>query len=191
MTQYELQATNRETFGTSNTKRQRKAGAIPGIVYGDNKSTAHISVEKNILNKHIKDKKFKSSVISLIIDGKKHEVIIQDFQMNIFKEEVEHIDFIRASKTKKVSVKIPLVLLNADKSVGVKKGGILSQNIKEVEISCLAKNIPDQIELDIASLGANKPVSLSEITLPKNVELKVPPTNKNNNPTVVFIKGIA
>jgi len=161
---FTLQATARDVKGKGASRRlRREAGLLPAIVYGDNKAPTMITLEHKELTKHLEHESFYSHIITLNVEGGNTEsVILKDLQRHPAKPVVLHADFLRVSKTKKITVNVPLHFLNEDTCVGVKmSGGNISHNATQLEISCLAANLPEFIEVDLADVD----IGLISLTL--------------------------
>lgn len=167
----EINANKRELQGTSASRRLRHTGRIPGVVYGAGKDAAAIDLDHKQIYFLLKNEAFHASILSLAIDGKKEQVLLRDYQVHPYKQQVLHIDFQRISQTEKIHMKVPLHFANAENCPGVKLShGIASHIMTEADVSCLAKNLPEFIEVDLGNLQAGQSVHLSEIKLPKGVE---------------------
>ncbi|MBA4381855.1 MAG: 50S ribosomal protein L25 [Sideroxydans sp.] len=167
----EISAKTRKAQGTGASRRLRKADMVPGIVYGTGDATM-IELDHNTLYFALKKEAFHASVLSLDLDGKKESVLLRDFQMHPFRQQVQHIDFQRVDAKKKIHMKVPLHFLNADVCPGVKtSGGIVTHVLNELEIVCLAADLPAAIEVDLATLDIAHSVHVSDVKLPKGVEV--------------------
>jgi large subunit ribosomal protein L25 len=167
----EISANPRKEQGTSASRRLRHAGRIPGVVYGAGKDAVAIDLDHKQIYFLLKNEAFHASILSLDIGGKKENALLRDYQMHSVKQQVLHIDFQRVSATEKIHMKVPLHFVNAETSPGVKLShGVASHIATEAEVSCLPKNLPEFIEVDLGNLQAGHSVHLSEIKLPKGVE---------------------
>lgn len=167
----EISATTRKAQGTGASRRLRKANLVPGIVYGTGDATM-IELDHNTLYFALKKEAFHASILSLNLDGKAQSVLLRDFQMHPFRQQVQHIDFQRVDAKKKIHMKVPLHFLNADVCPGVKtSGGIVTHVLNELEIVCLATDLPAAIEVDLATLDIAHSVHVSDVKLPKGVEV--------------------
>ena len=167
----EISATTRKAQGTGASRRLRKANLVPGIVYGTGEATM-IELDHNTLYFALKKEAFHASILSLNLDGKAQSVLLRDFQMHPFRQQVQHIDFQRVDANKKIHMKVPLHFLNADVCPGVKtSGGIVTHVLNELEIVCLAADLPAAIEVDLANLDLAHSVHVSDVKLPKGVEV--------------------
>jgi large subunit ribosomal protein L25 len=183
-TEYILEAKSRLSMGTANAKKIRRENGIPAVVYGDIDNN-NIVLDANEVAKQIRDSGFYSSVIQLKIDKDTVDVILKDLQRDPTKSYITHMDFFAVDKNKAVVVNIPIMFTNEDTCAGVKlSGGIISHIQSELEISCLPKDLPDNIVVDIAELEIGHSIHLSEIKLPANVELATPVDEEHDSPVV-------
>ena len=183
-TEYILEAKSRQSMGTANAKKIRRENGIPAVVYGDIDNN-NIVLDANEVAKQVRDSGFYSSVIQLKIDKDTVDVILKDLQRDPTKSHITHMDFFAVDKNKAVVVNIPILFTNEDTCAGVKlSGGIISHIQSELEISCLPKDLPDNIVVDIAELEIGHSIHLSEIKLPANVELATPVDEEHDSPVV-------
>ena len=183
-TEYTLQATRRENKGTSSSKKIRRNDGIPAVVYGD-KDNSNIILDANEVAKQIKDSGFYSNVIQLKIDKKTVDVILKDLQRDPRKSSITHMDFFAVDKNKAVVVNVPILFINEETCSGVKLGGGKLSHIQtEIEVSCLPKDIPENIEIDVAELELGHSIHMSEIKMPANVEHAVTVDEEHDSPVV-------
>lgn len=167
----EINAVKRDAKGTGASRRLRHAGSVPGVVYGGGKDAFPIEINAKELFLQFRHEAFHASVLTLILDGKKESVLLRDFQMHPVRNTIQHVDFQRVSATEKIHVKVPFHFINADVAPGVKLGGgIVAHILTEADVSCLAKDLPEFIEVDVATLEMGHSIHLSQIKLPKGVE---------------------
>jgi large subunit ribosomal protein L25 len=167
----EISATKRQVQGTGASRRLRKADRVPAVVYGSGDAVM-IELDHNTVYFALKNEAFHASVLSLDLDGKKEAVLLRDFQMHPFRQQVQHLDFQRVDAKKKVHMKVPLHFVNAEIAPGVKLGGgIITHVLNELDIMCLAKDLPTSIEIDLAGLELGHSIHISDIKLPKGVEV--------------------
>lgn len=170
--QIEIKASKREKHGTGASRRMRSAGNVPGILYGAGKEAVSLELELKSLFLQFRHEAFHASILSLNLDGKSEQVLLRDYQMHPVRNTIQHIDFQRVSATEKIHVKVPLHFTNAEIAPGVKIGGGIVAHIQtEVEISCLPKNLPEYLEVDLTNLEVGHSFHLSEIKTPDGVEL--------------------
>lgn len=167
----EVKAIKRDVRGTGASRRIRHAGNVPGVVYGGKKDAISIELEHKALFLEFRHEAFHASILSLNLDGKKEDVLLRDYQLHPVRNTIQHVDFQRVSTTEKIHVKVPFHFINAEDSPGVKlEGGIAAHVLTEAEISCLAKDLPEFIEIDLGALEIGESVHLSQVKLPKGVE---------------------
>ena len=167
----EISAVKRDAKGTGASRRLRRAGSVPGVLYGGGKDAVTIELNAKDLFMQFRHEAFHASVLSLIVEGKKESVLLRDFQMHPVRNTIQHIDFQRVSATEKIHVKVPFHFVNADVAPGVKIGGGIVAHVQtEADVSCLAKDLPEFIEVDVAKLEMGHSIHLSQIKLPKGVE---------------------
>ena len=163
----EINAKKREAQGTGASRRLRRAGNVPGIIYGGGKDAVSIELNHKELFLQFRHEAFHSSILNLNLDGKKEQVLL----MHPVRNDIQHVDFQRVSATEKIHVKVPFHFINADIAPGVKLAhGVVAHPMTEADVSCLAKNLPEFIEVDLANLEAGHSIHLSHIKLPKGVE---------------------
>jgi len=163
-------AFNRELQGTGASRRLRKAGQTPGIIYGGATAPALIAVDGNAIWHALKKEAFHGSVLDLEIDGKTQQVLLRDFQMHAYKQLVLHVDFQRVDASQPIHTKVALHFVNADVSPAVKlSGAIVSHVLNELEVSCLPGKLPEFITVDLSNLEAGASVHVSQLTLPEGV----------------------
>jgi large subunit ribosomal protein L25 len=167
----EILAVKRDGQGTSASRRLRRAGKVPGVVYGAEQAAVALEFDHKALFLEFRHEAFHASILTLNIDGKKESVLLRDYQMHPVRNTIQHIDFQRVSATEKIHVKVPFHFINAEIAPGVKLGGgIVAHILTEAEVSCLAKDLPEFIEVDLATLEAGHSIHLSHIQLAKGVE---------------------
>jgi large subunit ribosomal protein L25 len=181
----EINARKREAQGTGASRRLRRSGSVPGIVYGGAGEAVTIELNHKELYQHLTNEKFHASILSLKLEGKAEDVLLRAFNMHPYKGHVQHIDFQRVSKDKKIHMKVPLHFINAEVSPGVKEqGGIPNHVLNELDVTCLPDDLPGFIEVDMGHLTIGHSVHVKELKLPKGVE---PVLHKGENPVVATI----
>jgi large subunit ribosomal protein L25 len=156
--------------GSGASRRLRNAGQTPGIIYGGTEAPVAISLDHNALYHALKKETFHSSILDMEIDGKVQQVLLRDFQVHAYKQLVMHADFQRVNSSEKIHVKVPLHFINEDTSPAVKlSAGIISHVLTELDVSCLPKDLPEFIEVDLANMEVGASLHLSSIKLPEGV----------------------
>jgi large subunit ribosomal protein L25 len=190
-TNHKLTATSRKIEGKGASRRLRTAGYVPAIVYGAGAEPQAIQVLHNDILLGSRFESFYSSVIELTVDGKAQKVLIKDWQKHPFKQLMLHMDFQRVNENEAVRVAVPVHFLNQEKSPAGKTAGlVISHNLTEVTVSCLPKDLPEFIELDLADLKAGDIVHLSDLKLPKGVEVPELGLGKEHDVAVVTVAAI-
>jgi large subunit ribosomal protein L25 len=173
----------RKEQGSGASRRLRNAGQTPGIIYGGTGAAVKITLDHNALYHALKKETFHSSILDMEVDGKAERVLLRDFQVHAYKQLVLHVDFQRVDAKQKIHVKIPLHFVNAEISPAVKlSGGIISHVLSDLEISCLPKDLPEFIEVDLANLEVGNSIHLSDIKLPAGVTPVI--HGGQDNPTI-------
>ncbi len=186
--QIEIIAAKRVAQGTSASRRLRRTGKVPGIVYGEGKEAQPVEMDHNDLWHQLKHEAAHSSVLTLNIDGVKESVLLRDVQRHPYKPQLMHIDFNRVSADHKIHLKVPLHFLNAEICPGVKlQGGVVSHVLSEVEVICLPGKLPEFIEVDLANLQGGHSLHLSHVKVPEGVEFAA--LVRGEDPTVATILG--
>ncbi|NEV62988.1 50S ribosomal protein L25/general stress protein Ctc [Thiorhodococcus minor] len=168
---FEVVAQPREAAGKGASRRLRREGLVPAIVYGAHKEPEAISVPHNEILKHLEHEAFYSHVLDLKVGDASTKVVLKDLQRHPAKPFIMHVDFMRVSQDEKIKMIVPLHFVNEAKCKGVKAGGSVSHSLTEVEISCLPRDLPEFIEVDMTELEVGGIVHLSELQLPAGVEL--------------------
>ncbi|MGH8762240.1 MAG: 50S ribosomal protein L25/general stress protein Ctc [Nitrosospira sp.] len=172
--QIEISANKRTLQGKGASRRLRGSGKVPGVIYGGDGPAQAIELDHNSLYHKLKMEAFHASILSMDLEGRKEPVLLRDIQMHPFKLQVLHIDFQRVDKNKKIHMKVPLHFVNADVAPGVKlSGGIVSHVLTELDVSCLPKDLPEFITVDLIDLAAGNTLHLSDLKLPQDVEIPI------------------
>ena len=171
----------RKEQGSGASRRLRKAGQTPGIVYGGTSAPVNVALDHNALFHALKKEAFHSSILDMEIDGTAEKVLLRDFQMHAFKPLVLHVDFQRVDPNQKIHMRVPLHFINAEIAPAVKlAGGIVSHVMNELDVSCLPKDLPEFIEVDLSNMQAGTSLHVSDLKLPAGVVA----THAKENPTV-------
>ena len=168
-----LNADSRERTGTNKAREIRNIdGMVPAIVYGDEKETLNIKLKLNELTKASENELFYTQVLLIKTGDNEEKVVLKELQRDPAKGKFLHADFQRVSRKTKLKVIIPVNFINEEECVGIKiDGGVVAKAIREVEIMCLAGNIPESIDVDIENLNLGDSIRLTEISLPEGSEI--------------------
>ena len=189
--QIQFKATKRVEQGTGASRRLRRAGQIPGIIYGSG-DVETIALDHNELYHLLRKEAFHASILSVDVDGAKQAVLLRDTQWHPFRQQILHLDFQRVDANQKIHLKVPLHFANGEASPAVKLGGcMISHTITEVDVQCLPGNLPEFIEVDLANLQAGESIHVSQLPLPAGVELVAHGEGDPVVATAVTVKGAA
>lgn len=170
--QITVKASRRTEQGTRASRRLRRAGRVPGIVYGGDKAPQPITLDHNEIYHQLNNEAFHASILTLEVDGERENVLLRDTQWHAYKPLVLHVDFQRVSADEKIHLNVPLHFVGAEESPAVKLGGcIVSHVLTEVEVRCLPKDLPEYITVDLSGLQPEQSLHLSQLTLPPGVEI--------------------
>ncbi len=171
-TNFELRAETRTAKGTGASRRLRREGKIPTIIYGGGKAPAMVSLDHNALWHLLENEAFHTSILKVQHDGESEQAVLRDVHYHPHKPLVMHIDLQRISADEKIHMRVPLHFIGQDVAPGVKiHGGIVTHIITEVDVSCLPSQLPEFIEVDMSGLNLHESVHLTDLKLPEGVEL--------------------
>jgi large subunit ribosomal protein L25 len=168
---FEVVAQLRVDEGKGASRRLRRQGLVPGIVYGGHKEPQMLTVSHSDLLRKLEEEAFYSSLIDLKVGDDAAKVVLKDLQRHPAKPFILHVDFQRVSMEEKLRMLIPLHFDNEETAKGVKAGGKVSHNVTEVEVTCLPRDLPEYISVDMAEMEIGDIVHVSELKLPEGVEL--------------------
>jgi large subunit ribosomal protein L25 len=169
--------------GSGASRRLRNAGQTPGIIYGGTDAPVNIALDHNALFHALKKEAFHSSILDMEVNGKTEQVLLRDFQMHAYKQLVLHVDFQRVDAKQKIHVKVPLHFINAEVSPAVKlSAGIISHVATELDISCLPKDLPEFVTVDLANIEVGHSIHLADLKLPAGVTAVI--HGGQDNPTI-------
>jgi len=166
----ELKATARPSVGKGAARAERRAGRVPGVIYGNNQPPLPISVDDRDLRQRILAGRFLTTIYDIELEGKKHRVIPRDFHLDPVKDFPLHVDFMRLGEGATIRISVPLHVERADASPGVKRGGTVNIVTHAIELECSVDNIPQFIEADVSGLEIGYSLHLTDIKLPAGVK---------------------
>lgn len=179
---FEISANQRKAQGTGASRRLRRSGKVPGIVYGGAQGAVNIEVDHKEIYRNLTNEKFHASILTLKLGDGTEQVLLRAFNMHPYKAEVQHIDFQRVSKDKKIHMKVPLHFVNAEKAPGVKEQmGVVTHVLNDIDVTCFPDDLPEYIEVDLINLSVGKSVHARDLVLPAGVESTL---HKGENPVV-------
>jgi large subunit ribosomal protein L25 len=183
--QTELKANVREHVGKLANRALRAEKMVPGIVYGGTRAPQMVALEYKTVQRHYLSGHFLSTVYTLDVDGKKERVIPRDVQVDPVRDFPIHVDFLRVSRATRLDVAVPVLFLNEDASPGLKRGGVLNVVRYDIELSCPAESIPENVKVDLTGLEIGDSVHISAIKLPEGIT----PTIADRDFTIATIAG--
>ncbi|TAJ92511.1 MAG: 50S ribosomal protein L25/general stress protein Ctc [Gammaproteobacteria bacterium] len=167
---FEINAEPRQDVGKGASRRLRKSGKVPGILYGAHQEAALISVDQNKLLHQLDNEAFYSHILTLTLGAESGKVVLKDLQRHPYKLAILHVDFQRVSETEELTMRIPIHFINEGICVGVKTGGgVVSHILSDIEITCLPKHLPEYIEVDLTDVNVGESVHLGDLKLPDGV----------------------
>jgi len=186
---HEIKVVQRELQGKGASRRLRGAGQIPAIIYGGDVEPSVIQLNHNEIWLAQQNEWFYSSILDLNLDGKVTKVLLRDMQRHPFKQLILHLDFLRVNENEALTANVPLHFINEDTSPAGKAADVVvTHELKEVTITCLPKDLPESIDVDLADLKAGDVIYLSDIKLPKGVEIPALAQGKDHDDAIVTAK---
>ena len=186
--EHTLKAYGRKDEGKGASRRLRHAGRIPAVVYGGGTDPVSIELDHEPTWLAQQNDWFYASIISLNVDGKAESVLLRDMQRHPYRQLIMHLDFQRVKADQKLHVKVPLHFVNIEKSpAGKSAEATVTSELNDVEIVCLPKDLPEFIEVDLGGINVGDTVHLSDVKLPKGVEL-AHATSDAHNPAVAVAR---
>jgi large subunit ribosomal protein L25 len=186
---FDLIAELRDGACTTNSMRLRRSGMVPAVIYGAGRENLSLIIDHNHLLQKLASENFLTSILSIKIQGKEESVLIKDIQIHPSKRQVMHLDMQRVVADQILRVNVPIHFLNGDSAPGVKlAGGTVSALMNEVEVSCLPKDLPERLEVDVAAMELDELLYLSDIPLAEGVEIPLLTQEEPNNEPIVAIR---
>jgi large subunit ribosomal protein L25 len=169
---FNVTAETRKDVGKGASRRLRHAGRIPGVIYGAGKEAVALTMNHDDILHHLEHEAFYSHILNVSVDGKVQKAVLKDVQRHPSKAKIMHVDFLRVSEKDKIHMQVPLHFINEEVAPGVKIGaGLVSHLMSSVDIVCLAKDLPEYLEVDLGNLNTGESLHLSDIKLPDGVEI--------------------
>lgn len=171
MANFIVEAEVRTGSGTAASRRARRSGQVPVVVYGGGEDEQYLLVDHNKIMHQLEVEAFHSALVQLKVDGDLQRAVLRDVQMHPFKSQVMHLDFQRVSRKDKITMTVPLHFAGEEQAPGVKaESGIMTHNIMSVDVTCLGSDLPEYVEVDCSELGMGDSILLSQVKLPEGVE---------------------
>lgn len=172
---FEIEAVSRSDQGKGASRRLRREGMVPGIIYGGGQDPEMFATQHNELIQHLDHEAFYSHILTVKLDGKVQKVVLKDLQRHPAKPFVTHMDLQRVADSDRIKMHVPLHFINESSAPGVKAGGQVSHAMPDVEVICAAKDLPEYIEVDMSAMEVGDIIHLSELTLPEGVSVVAQP----------------
>ena len=187
-----VHAETRTVQGTGASRRLRRSGRVPAILYGGASEPVQLSIDHNEMLRHPEHEAFYSHILSIDVDGKTENAVLKDLQRHPAKAQILHADFMRVVAGQAMRMTVPLHFVGEDTSPGIKNsGGVLDRQRNELEIECLPKNLPEYIEVDVSALDINDSIHLEELTVPEGVESVAKMHGENWTVAAVHVPRVA
>ena len=190
MNEFEVVAQPRTALGTNASRRLRRTGMIPAILYGGGKDPVPLSLDENRIRKQIENEAFAAHILTVRVEDEDEEsqAVLKSVHRDPATDRVIHMDFQRISASSEIHMHVPLHFINEEECPGKRAGGIVTHLLVEVEVGCLPRDLPEFIEVDMASLDVGDSVHLSEIILPDGVHIMALAHNPDNDQPVVSVQ---
>ena len=188
MNEFELRAELREGGGKGAARRLRRDGMIPAVLYGAGKDSVPIKLDSNTVHKQLENEAFFSHILDVKVDGEATQAVLKALQRDPATDRVVHLDLLRVSSTQEITMHVPLHFVNEENCPGKKAGGVVNHLLVDLEISCLPKDLPEYIEVDMSEMDIGDSMHLSQLTMPEGVTLLVLAQEGEHDQPVVSIQ---
>lgn len=186
---FEFVAESRVKSGKNAARGARRSGNVPAVIYGGEGAPQMLVLNHNEVVKHLEHEAVYSHVLDITVDGRTEKAILKGVQRNPARFQIMHLDFLRVNMADKVKVHVPLHFINEQRSVGGKKGGVATHSMVDVEVLCLPADLPEFIEVDLDDLDVGSSIHLSDLVLPKGVEIVALSQGADHDLPVVSMAG--
>ncbi len=185
----DLIAELRDDSGTSSSRRSRRSGMVPAVIYGAGKGSIKLNIGHNQLLHKLSTPSFLTSILNIKVKDKEESVFIKDIQIHPSKKQIIHLDLQRVIADQAIRLTVPIHFIGEDLSDGVQlEGGTVTPLLNEVEVSCLPKDLPEYLEVSVEELKLDELLFLSDIVLPEGVEILQLTQEEPNNEPIVAIR---
>jgi large subunit ribosomal protein L25 len=190
-TSHTIEVQVREAGGKGASRRLRRTGTVPAIVYGGDLEPKSIQIHHNTVWLMSQNEWFYSAILDLSLDGDVQTVLLRDMQRHPFKPQILHLDFQRVNANEEIRVRVPVHFLNEDKSpAGKMSAVVISHAFTDIEVSCLPRNLPEYIEVDLGELSVGDTIHMSDLKLPDGVEIPELKLGKEHDHAVVTAREV-
>lgn len=188
MNQFEVIAEARDALGKGASRRLRRTGRLPGVLYGAGKAPVSISLETSRVSKQMENEAFFSHILAVRVGGEEAQAVVKDLQRDPATSQILHLDLQRVSSTEELHMRVPLHFMNEEDSPGRRHGGVISHLMVDVEIGCLPRDLPEYLEVDMSGLDVGDSLHLSELVMPEQVRLMALVHDPDNDQPVVTVQ---
>lgn len=188
MNQFEVIAEPRLALGKGASRRLRRTGRLPGVLYGAGKDPVSVSLEASRIGKQMENEAFFSHILAVKVGDEETQAVVKDLQRDPATSQVLHVDLQRVSSTEELHMRVPLHFMNEEDSPGRRHGGVISHLMVDVEIGCLPGDLPEYIEVDMSGLDVGVSLHLSELVMPERVRLMALVHDPDNDQPVVTVQ---
>ena len=188
MNQFEVVAEPRSALGKGASRRLRRAGRVPGVLYGAGREPVSLSMEASRIGKQMENEAFFSHILAVKVDGEEAQAVVKDLQRDPATSQILHVDLQRVSSTEELHMRVPLHFINEADSPGKRHGGVISHLMVDVEIGCLPRDLPEFIEVDMSGLDVGDSLHLSDLAMPDRVRLMPLVHDPENDQPVVTVQ---
>jgi len=188
MNEYELQAELREGGGKGAARRLRREGMIPAVLYGAGKDAVSLKLNANAVGKQLANEAFYSHILEIKVDGEGTQAVLKALQRDPATDLVVHMDLLRVSSSQEITMHVPLHFVGEDTCPGIKAGGVANHLLVDLEISCLPKDLPEYIEVDMLHMDIGDSIHLSELKMPERVTLLALAQDPDHDQPVVSLQ---
>ena len=188
MNQFEVIAEARDALGKGASRRLRRTGRLPGVLYGAGKAPVSISLETSRVSKQMENEAFFSHILAVRVGGEEAQAVVKDLQRDPATSQILHLDLQRVSSTEELHMRVPLHFMNEEDSPGRRHGGVISHLMVDVEIGCLPRDLPEYLEVDMSGLDVGDSLHLSELVMPERVRLMALVHDPDNDQPVVTVQ---
>ncbi len=185
---FDVNAQARTETGKGAMRRLRATGMVPGVMYGAGRDPQNIIVKGNELRKQLENEAFFSHILTVNVGSEKVQAVVKDMQRHPASAEVMHVDFLRVKATEALTMRVPLHFINEDDAPGVTFGGVFSHMMNDVEISCLPRDLPEYIEVDVAAMELGDSLNMSSLVMPEGVSLTVDVSDPDQDHMLVSLQ---
>ena len=187
---FEIEAESRDLQGKGASRRLRREGLVPGIIYGGDAEPQMFTVKHSDLIRHLDHEAFYSHILTVKVDGKSERAVLKDLQRHPAKPFVTHVDLLRVKMNESIRMTVPLHFEGEEACAGLKAGGMLLKSMVDLEVDCLPGNLPEYIAVDISGLEIGDMIHLSQLQVPEGVHIVgIEQIEEENDPMVVALEA--